>query len=109
MAHANIFHATEPISSCTKKRKTIAMTIFTKRNGGRILFSQLFSNERVMTSELYRSDILEIISILKGTRKAIITASKAATSDKNVGFGLISPNQFNHEKLIEILGKSKKA
>ncbi len=96
--HASIFHATELISSCTKKRKTIAATMFIKRNGGKILFSQLFSNDRIITSELYLFEIFEMISILKGIKKAMITASNAATSDKNVGFGLICPNQLRHEK-----------
>jgi hypothetical protein len=79
------------------------VTIFINKKGGRILFSQTFSNERMITSELYRSDIFEIMSILKGTKKAIIAASNAATSDKKAGLGFICPSQFRKEKSIVIL------
>ncbi|KUK49771.1 MAG: hypothetical protein XD75_0233 [Parcubacteria bacterium 33_209] len=46
--------------------------------------------------------------MLNGTKNAMIAASNAATSDKNVGFGITSPSQFNQEKLSEILGNERK-
>jgi len=102
ITHAAIFQDKESTLSSTKKRSTIAAIIFIRRKGGSILFSHLFSNVRVITSELYLSDIFEIISILRGTKKAIITASNAATSDRKVGLGdiLISMEKAFFKKQI---------
>src|SRR3989344_6746513 len=105
MIQEDIFHHSEFMSSATIKRNIIAPTIFIKRNMGSILLPQLSSKERFMTFELYLSDNLEMISMLKGTKKAIIAASKAAISDKNVGLGFMSPIHFNHERLTEKFGK----
>jgi len=85
--HAAIFQYKESTPLSTKKRSTIAIMVFIRGKGGSILFSRLFSNVRIITSELYLSDIFEIISILRGTKKAINTASNAATSDRKVGLG----------------------
>ena len=66
----------------------IAKIMLNKRTNGNNLFSHLFLNKLDTTSDLYLSESLEIISILRGNKKASITAWKAATSDKNFGLGV---------------------
>jgi len=76
MTHANIFHATESISSCTKKRKTIAIAIFTKRNG--------FDTERL--NETFDAKLIPFLNKLKdeATRQISAKHKEGNISQKRV-------------------------
>jgi uncharacterized protein Yka (UPF0111/DUF47 family) len=88
--HANCFHNLgNGLSFIKNLRKTIKI-IFNINNRAIQITIKLLVNLFEITSDWYLSEILEIISKLRGIAMAITTASTATISDKNVGLGGLS-------------------
>ena len=86
--HANIFHNKERGESLTKNLVIIVIIIKIIMIIGITLILHLLRKLEIIISELYRSDVLDIISKLSGIAIAITNASNAAMSDKKSGFGV---------------------